>query len=203
MLTLRSSTPSPFGRKVKVALDLLELKDRVTLVVADTMSESDDLRSQNPLGKIPTLILEDGTALYDSRVILEYLDWLAGGGRIIPAEPNARFAALRLQALADGLMDAGLLRIYEGRFRQPENHEPKWLAHQQGKMERGLSMLEQTPPPAPGALPHVGQIALACALGWFDFRFDGAWRKDRPKLAAWYEGFRTAVPAFDHYAPAT
>jgi glutathione S-transferase len=201
MLTLRSSSASPFGRKVKVALDLLDLKDRVTVVAADTLSESDDLRQQNPLGKIPTLILEDGTSLYDSRVILEYLDWLAGGDKIIPAVPDARFRALGLQALADGLMDAGILRVYEGRFRQPEKHETRWLNHQEGKMERGLALLESAPPAVPGPLPHVGQIALACALGWFDLRFDGAWRNGRPKLAEWYESFRTAVPAFDHYAP--
>ncbi|GGE40358.1 glutathione S-transferase [Agaricicola taiwanensis] len=201
MLTLRSSAASPFGRKVKIALELLGLKDQVEVVTADTQSETDTLRQQNPLGKIPALILEDGSALYDSRVIIEYLDWKAGGGKIIPADPQKRFEALRLQALADGMMDAGILRVYEGRFRQPEKFEPKWLKHQEGKMERSLDVLEASPPPAPGPLPHAGSIALACALGWFDFRFDGAWRKDRPKLAAWYEGFRTAVPVFDHYAP--
>jgi glutathione S-transferase len=201
MLVLRSSAASPFGRKVKVALDLLDLKDKVEVAATDTLSETDTIRQQNPLGKIPTLILEDGTALYDSRVILEYLDLMAGGGKIIPADHDKRFEALSLQALADGLMDAGILRIYEGRFRQPDKFEPKWLTHQEGKMERGFDHLEASPPAAPGALPHVGAITLACALGWLDFRFEGAWRKDRPKLVAWYENFRTTVPAFERYAP--
>ncbi|MHA4875487.1 glutathione S-transferase family protein, partial [Enterococcus faecium] len=82
---------------------------------------------------------EDGLSLFDSRVILEYLDHRAGGGKIIPSDPKARFATLRLQALADGTTDAQILVLYEGRFRPVERHEPKWLDHQQGKVERGLA----------------------------------------------------------------
>lgn len=201
MLKLRSSPASPFGRKVKVAAEILGLKDQIEIILANTMDESDSLRQENPLGKIPILLLEDGSTLFDSRVILEYLDWKAGGGKILPALPEARFEALRLQATADGLMDAGMLLLYEGRFRAAEKHEPKWINHQQGKLNRAFDALEASPPSPATALPNVGQITLACALGWFDFRFDGAWRKDRPKLAAWYEHFRTAVPAFDHSAP--
>src|SRR6185436_17610074 len=106
MLTLRHSPSSPFVRKVRIAASLLGLESKITLDVADTMSASDSVRRQNPLGKIPALVLEDGTTLFDSRVILEFLDHRAGGGRIIPAEPTARFAALRMQALADGMTDA-------------------------------------------------------------------------------------------------
>src|SRR5215216_45359 len=102
MLTLRSSPASPFGRKVKISADLLGLADRIQVTEADTLDPNDVLRQQNPLGKIPVLLLEDGTALYDSRVIVEYLDELAGGGRIIPPG-TARFMALREQALADGI----------------------------------------------------------------------------------------------------
>jgi glutathione S-transferase len=98
MMILRSAAPSPFGRKVRIAIAILGLDDQVKLEPADTMDANDSLRRQNPLGKIPVLLTEDGTTLYDSRVILEYLDHRVGGGRILPREWNARLAALRLQA---------------------------------------------------------------------------------------------------------
>src|SRR6266550_2988364 len=101
MMILRSSPPSPFGRKVKIAAALLGLDKEITIEKADTTDASDTIRKQNPLGKIPALILEDGTVLYDSPVILEYLDHRAGGGKIIPNEPGARFTSLQLQALGD------------------------------------------------------------------------------------------------------
>ena len=110
MLTLRSSPASPFGCKIKIAASLLDLIDRIEVVEADTSNPEDSLRQQNPLGKIPTLVLENGETLYDSRVILEYLDELAGGGHIYPAGWD-RFAALRQQALADGIMDAMLIVV--------------------------------------------------------------------------------------------
>jgi glutathione S-transferase len=129
-------------------------------------------------------------------VILEYLDHLAGGDKIIPREPKARFAALRLQALGDGIMDAGILRVYEGRFRAPELHVPKWLELQTGKMTRALDVLEAEPP-ALDPTPHVGQIAVACALGYLDLRFGGEWRKSYPKLVAWLDAFAAKVPTFE------
>ena len=104
MFVLRSSPPSPFGRKVKIAAAVLGLGDRISVAPADTNDPGDLLRRQNPLGKIPTLVLEDGSALYDSPVIIEYLDCLAGGGKIIPRRPGRASAALTLQALADGLV---------------------------------------------------------------------------------------------------
>src|SRR5262249_20616302 len=116
VLTLRSSPSSPFVRKVRIAASVLGLDREIGLAPADTV------RLQNPLGKIPSLVLEDGTVLFDSRVILEYLDHRAGGGRIIPTDIDARLAALRLQALADGIMDASVLLVYEGRWRAPERH---------------------------------------------------------------------------------
>src|SRR5918993_2713026 len=129
MLVLRSSPTSPFGRKVKISAALLGLSDRITIEKADTMDPNDSMRQQNPLGKIPILLLENGEALYDSRVIVEYLDALAGGGRLIPAGWG-RFEALRQQALADGLMDAALLQVYEGRWRPEDRRDQKWLDHQ-------------------------------------------------------------------------
>ena len=197
MMILRSAPPSPFGRKVQIALSLLGFDD-VAIEATDTMDAGGPLRQQNPLGKIPVLIAEDGAPYYDSRVILEYLDDRAGGGKIIPRAAAQRFPALRLQALCDGIVDASILTVYEGRWRSPDKHEAKWLDHQAGKVERGLALLEADPPAqaAAGELPHVGQIALACALGYRDLRFAGTWRKDHPRLVAWLEAFAARVPAF-------
>jgi glutathione S-transferase len=196
-MILRSAPPSPFGRKVQIALSLLGFDD-VMIEATDTMDAGGPLRQQNPLGKIPVLITDDGTPYYDSRVILEYLDERAGGGKIIPRPAAQRFSALRLQALGDGILDASILTVYEDRWRAPDKHEAKWLEHQAGKVERALGFLEAAPPAltAAGELPHVGLIALACALGYRDLRFAGTWRKNYPRLVAWLEAFAARVPAF-------
>jgi glutathione S-transferase len=197
MMILRSAPPSPFGRKVLIALSLLGFDD-VKIEATDTMDVSGPLREQNPLGKIPTLIAEDGEPYFDSRVILEYLDERAGGGRIIPRDGARRLLALRMQALCDGILDASILTVYEGRWRASDKHEQKWLEHQAGKVDRALALLEAAPPPfaSPEELPHVGQIALACALGYRDLRFAGTWRKTYPRLVAWLNEFAARVPAF-------
>jgi glutathione S-transferase len=199
MLTLRSASASPFARKVRIAAALTGLDREIEIENADTADPADSVRRQNPLGKIPVLIIEDGTALYDSRVILEYIDARAGGGRLIPRDLAARIEALRLQALADGLMDAGIMQIYEQRWRSEDRREPRWVAHQIGKVERALASLEASPPPLKPI--HVGTIALACALGYLDFRFDGRWRAAHPRLAEWLERFAADVPAFASTAP--
>jgi glutathione S-transferase len=196
MMILRSSPPSPFGRKVKLALGILGLEKDVTIEKADPTDAADSIRRQNPLGKIPALIIEDGTVLYDSPVILEYLDHRAGGGTIIPTDPNARVKALVLQALCDGILDAGILLVYEGRWRPPEMAVQKWLDHQTGKVARALATLEAAPP-ALTSVPDVGAITLACALGYGDLRFEGKWRKDHPRLVAWLDAFAAQVPAFE------
>src|SRR5208282_1263019 len=202
MMILRSSPASPFGRKVRIAISLLGFDNDVRIETADTTDLNDSVRQQNPLGKIPVLIAEDGSVVYDSRVILDYLDHRAGGGKIIPRDATQRLAALRLQALGDGILDASILTIYEGRWRKPEMHEPKWLDHQAGKVTRALAALEAAPPPPPPldamaqGLPNVGQITLACALGYRDFRFGGSWRSDHPRLVAWLDDFAARVPAF-------
>lgn len=195
MLVLRSSPASPFGRKVKMAALELGLMDKIEIVAADTTDPNEVLREQNPLGKIPTLVLEDGVTLFDSRVIVDYLDHLAGGGKIIPAG-EARFAQLRLQALADGIADAALLKVYEGRFRAETERSANWVAHQDGKVARGLAALEAAPPAFPDR-PRIGEIALACALGYLDLRFAGAWRAEHPRLVAWLDDFAARVPAFE------
>jgi glutathione S-transferase len=195
MMILRSAPASPFGRKARIAAGLLGLAGQIDVQAADTNNPADNIRQQNPLGKIPVLIAADGAAYYDSRVILDYLDHLAGGGRIIPREPKERFAALRLQALCDGILDACILLVYEERFRPLERREPKWIEHQAGKVARGLAALEASPLNL-DPLPNVGQIALACVLGYRDLRFAGSWRTDHPRLVGWLDKFSAQVPAF-------
>ena len=194
-MILKSSPASPFGRKVRIAASLLGLADKIDVRETDLNDPANSIRVQNPIGKIPTLILDDGTVYYDSRVILEYLDHLAGGGRIIPREPKARFAALRLQALCDGILDASLLLVYESRYRPAEMRVQSWIDRQADKVARGLAALEAAPPTL-DPLPDVGQIALACVLGYRDLRFDGTWRKDHPRLLVWHDKFASQVPAF-------
>ena len=135
-------------------------------------------------------------ALFDSPVILEYLDHLAGGGKIIPKDADARFAALTLQALCDGILDASILLVYEGRWRPAERHEQKWLDHQAGKVDARARRRWKPRRPALDRRPDVGQITLACALGYRDLRFGEGWRKDHPRLVAWLDGFAAKVPAF-------
>jgi len=196
MLILRSSPPSPFGRKVKIAAAILGLADRIKIEITDTNDPSDSIRKQNPLGKIPALVLEDGSVLFDSPVILEYLDALAGGGKIIPREGPARWSTLRLHAIADGIMDAALLQVYEKRFRPEEHWVAKWTDYQAEKVTRALDVLEAAPPIL-GAMPDMGHIGVACALGYLDLRFEGKWRANYPKLVAWLDRFAAQVPAFE------
>lgn len=196
MLILRSSPPSPFGRKVKIAAAILGLSDQIKIETTDTNDPSDTIRKQNPLGKIPALILEDGFVLFDSPVILEYLDAKAGGGKIIPRDGQARWNALQLHAIADGIMDAALLQVYEKRFRPEELWFAKWQDYQAEKVTRALDVLEAAPP-ALGATPNIGHIGLACALGYLDLRFEGKWRAKYPKLVQWLGGFAANVPSFE------
>lgn len=193
-MILRSSSASPFARKVRIAATVLGFADEMEILPADTSDPNDVLRAQNPLGKIPTLMLENGRSLYDSAVILEYLDHKAGGGRLIPTSAS-RFEILTRAALADGIADAALLMVYEQRWRESASHSPRWLAHQSGKVERGLAALEvhlEDP-----AQVDVAAIAVACALGYLDLRFDGRWREGRKPLSNWLDAFSATVPAYE------
>ena len=193
-MILRSSLASPFGRKVMIAAAVAGLASRITVVPADTNDAADSLRHQNPLGKIPTLLLDDGTVLYDSRVIVEYFDHLAGGGVLIPADPARRFATLTAQALGDGMIDAAILIVYEARWRDESLRSARWIDHQRGKIDRALAALAAAPPA--GGL-DIGHVAVACALGYLDLRHGGWWRAPYPGLVAWLDGFAAAVPAFE------
>ncbi len=201
MLKLRSSPASPFGRKVKVAAHFTGHTKAIDILAADTMNPDDPLRKDNPLGKIPCLVMADGSTLYDSRVIVEFLDHDAGGGKVLPTDWTARLAALKLQALADGIVDAAILQLYEGRFRTPDKHEPAWIAHQAGKVERGLAVLEANPPVA-SATPDIGVISVACMLEWYEFRFAATWAGKYPKLTAFLKAFNQINPFFAQTKPA-
>ena len=193
-MQLRSSSASPFARKIRIAAAVLGLADRIEVVPADTSDPVDSLRIQNPLGKIPTLILEDGRTIFDSAVILEYLDFLAGGDRLIPTGSD-RFSVLTRAALADGIAEAAILKVYEQRWRDEASRSARWLDHQTGKISRGLAAFEANPPQIDNA--GVDAIALGCALGYLDLRFGGGWRFERPGLVAWLDAFAAKVPAFE------
>lgn len=200
VLTLRTSRASPFGRKICIALAVLGMDPEVRIQLADTADPTDSLRLQNPLGKIPTLVLEDGTALFDSRVILEYLNVRHGGRALIPDGPD-RVRVLQQQALADGILDAAVLIVYEARFREKALHSSAWLDHQHGKIERALAHAAQFHVGGGCDPAHVGSIAQAVALGYLDLRFDGAWRRAHPRLVAWLDDFSCTIPSYVETAP--
>ncbi len=195
-MILRSSGPSPFGRKVKMVAKILGIYDRLTVEMSNTNDPQDTLRQQNPLGKIPILILDDGRKIFDSRVICEYLDAQVDGITLHPTESDARWEALTLQALGDGIVDASILQVYENRMRPEDKRHDDWLSYQAEKVKRSLDQLSQTPPSLEGDLT-IGHVAIACALGYLDLRFEGKWRASYPALVAWLDAFRARVPAFD------
>jgi glutathione S-transferase len=197
-MILRSATASPFARKVRMAADILGLADKIEIRNVNNADPNDPIVQQNPLGKLPVLILDNGRAIYDSAVIVEYLDSLAGGGKVIPSG-EARFEALTLAALADGIMEAAILIIYESRYRPDQTPYKPWLDFQRDKIERALKALADKPPVASNV--HIGTIALASALGYLDFRKQVDWRAKYPKLIPWLEAFRAKVPAFDRTKP--
>ena len=192
---LRSTLTSPFGRKVRMAIDVLGLSGRVTLVPADPLDATDTLRQQNPLGKMPCLLLADGSTIYDSGVIIEFLQEVAASDRLLPARGPARFKALTLARLADGIMDASILVVYDSRFRPGEPPSERWLAHQRGKINRALAAFEAAPPDP--AKTDIVSIGLACALGYLDWRKPVEWRQAYPRLAAWLAAFAKHEPAFE------
>ena len=192
---LRSTVTSPFGRKVRIAIDALGLTGRVTLMPADPLDENDTLRQQNPLGKMPCLVLADGSTIYDSSIIIEFLQDAAGTDRLLPSRGPARFKAMTLGRLADGIMDASILIVYENRFRPDSQPSERWLNHQRGKITRGLTAFQ-------AALPDpdktdVVSIGLSCALGYLDWRKQVDWRPAFPGLVTWLDRFSAHEPAFE------
>lgn len=198
-MILRSNSASPFGRKVKIVAHMLGCTDRIAVERADPRSPDDALCVQNPLGKIPILVLDTGETIYDSSVICAYLAEQAGDQRLFPTGPK-RWPALTLAALADGILEAALAQVYEKRFRPEDKWHMPWIDRQQDKVARALGALEASPP-ALGEHPHIGHVGLACALGYLDFRFAGDWRAGHPKLVGWLEAFAAKVPAFAKTVP--
>lgn len=189
-MVLHWSPRSPYVRKVVIAAHELGVQDRIDLVrtVVGGTDPHPALMRQNPLGKIPTLVLADGTIIYDSPVVCEFLDRMAGGG-LFPADWAARLVALRWQALGSGMLDISLLRLTERN--KPEAmrsapHQALWL----GKIVCSLDALEAEAGALAATPFNIGHIAVGVALGYLDFRFGPeAWQATRPKLAAWHAGF--------------
>lgn len=198
-MILRSSPTSPFGRKVKLVAHAVGVMDRIEIVRAYPADPNDSLRTENPLGKMPALILDDGATLFDSRVIAEYLADIAGDDRVFP-EPPERWAALRLEALGDGICDAGVLEVLEARVRPEDRRSSDWIAYQRGKIDRALNELQAGARDL-GAPIHMGHMALAAALGWLDFKFGGRWRDGRAELVSWFEAAGAALPDFAETVP--
>ncbi|GGE51907.1 glutathione S-transferase [Actibacterium pelagium] len=181
---------SPFVRKVMVVLaETGQTSDVEILPVYGTPVDPGDLPlDKNPLGKLPTLLLEDGRAIYDSRVITRYLDERAGAG-LYPQAPKL-WDSLTLEATGDGILDSALLMVYEDRLRDPQHRSADIIEGYWGKIERALALLSQQWMTHLNGPLDIGQIAAGCALGYIDFRLpDRDWRPDNPKLADWYETF--------------
>ncbi|HXE87663.1 MAG TPA: glutathione S-transferase family protein [Hyphomicrobiaceae bacterium] len=201
MLTLLSHPFSPYGRKVKIAMALKGLKDRIEVVQVDTNPlDNPGITRVNPLGKIPALVIDGDTAIFDSNVICEYLDTLAPAPVLFPKGGVERMRTLTLGSLADGILDAALLLVYEKRFRSEDKWHAPWQERQQLKIDRSLDFLERSPP-VWTASPDYGHLTLACALGYLDFRHEGKWRSGHPRLVAWLDEFAKAVPAFEETTP--
>lgn len=182
---------SPFVRKVRVAAMEMGLDKRIELVTVATtpVAMNADLAKVNPLGKLPALVTDEGDLLFDSAVIVEYLDALAGGGKVIPAKGADRWRVKRTEALADGLADAAILVRYETFLRPPEKQWPEWVAGQKQKVVQALDALEGQSWTFDDKA-DAGKIATGCALGYLDLRFgDLGWRKKCETLGRWYDGF--------------
>ena len=189
-MRLHYNAASPYVRKVMaVAIETgLEQRLEPTQRKMTPVAPDADLAADNPLGKIPCLVTDDGAVLYDSRVICEYLDSLHGGPKMFPAGAT-RWPALRRQATADGILDAALLARYETFLRPEERRWPDWTEGQKLKFRRALDGLEGEAGTFRDTV-DIGTIAIACALGYLDFRYaDEEWRATRPRLAAWFERF--------------
>jgi len=185
-MKLHWSPRSPFVRKVMIVAHELGLADRLDCVrtVAATTKPNDELMLDNPLSKLPTLVLADGTVIYDSPVICEYLDSLHDGPKLFPAPMAERMTALRWQALGDGMLD--FLLLWRNELTRPVQSEPH-LDTYRVKRSKALESLETEAAMLERAPYSIGHIAVGCALSYIDFRFPGDdWRQTQPKLAAWH-----------------
>ncbi len=180
------SPTSPYVRKVMVLAIEKGLDDQIEKLPtsASPLKREGELPKMNPLGKVPCLITDDGRAMFDSPVICAYIDSLKAP-HLTPADATARFNAMTLEALADGFLDAGILLRYEGAMRPEAMRWEAWTDGQMAKIMAAIDALETTYANQLTGPLTIGQIAVGCALGWFDFRYSHVdWRKDHPKVAA-------------------
>ncbi|MCW2243976.1 glutathione S-transferase C-terminal domain-containing protein [Azospirillum canadense] len=185
-MKLRWSPTSPYVRKVMMVAIECGLENAIEKQTTNAWAADTDLPTDNPLCKVPALVLEDGTTLFDSPVVAEYLDTLHDGPRLFPATGPARWAALRQQALADGICDAAILRRLESQ-RPDGEKSPNWMERQRRAVTRALDVLEAEAAGL-GDTPTIGTLALLVALGYLDFRFGHEdWRQGRPALTRWFE----------------
>lgn len=192
-MKLYYQTHSPYARKVLVLAHEAGLVDRLQVIHQETSPtrRNEEVFRVNPLGKVPVLLLDDGMALFDSNVICEYLDGLHAGPPLIPPDYPARLHSLRLQALAQGLCDAGIALRHET-DRRPEPY--RYPAMRDGMVEKLVASYdflehEQALADAADTPVDIGQIALATALDWIAFRGLPAFEPGRPRLSAWYHAF--------------
>ena len=188
-MKLLGGTISPYTRKVRVVL--AEKKIDCDLEVVDVNPAENPVNRHNPLGKVPTLLLDDGAALYDSRVIVEFLDSVSPISRLIPDDNRERVAVRRWEALADGVLDAGLLVRYES-IRDKKEQSQAWSDKQLARMQRSMAQIEKELGERTWCHADrysLADIALACCMGWLDFRKPGGvdWRSDYPAVARHYD----------------
>ena len=201
-MKLLGSVPSPYTRKVRIVL--AEKKIDCDFEVADVAPAENPVNAVNPLGKVPTLQLDDGTALFDSRVIVEFLDSVSPISRLIPDDNRERVAVRRWEALADGSLDAGLLIRYES-LRPKKEQSAAWTDKQVGKLKRGLAMIATELGDKAwchGDRYTLADIAVGCCLGWVEFRRPANidWRAEYPNLDRFYNKLMER-PAFADTAP--
>ncbi len=202
-MKLLSAPASPYSRKVRIVLAEKRIDCEVERV--DVQPQDNPVNAHNPLGKIPTLLLDDGTALFDSRVIVEFLDNLTANSRLIPQDNRGRIAVRRWEALADGVLDAGLLIRYES-LRPESERSAAWMEKQAARMRRGLALMESelgSRTWCQGDRYTLADIAMGCCVGWLGFRKPAGidWRADYPGLAKHYDKLMER-PAFADTAPA-
>ena len=196
-MKLAYSPNSPYVRKCVVLAIQRGIDKQMALWTVGTTDPA--LLKINPLSKVPTLVLDDGTALYDSPVICEYLDSVGDGPKMFPPVGPARWKALRQEALGDGILDATQPRRREIALPQDEGRQT-YIALQQGKVKAALAVLEAEADSL-GVLTNIGEITIACALGYMDFRYaNEPWRPGHPKLEAWYAKV-SAMPAMARTVP--
>jgi len=202
MLQLYYAGTSPYVRKVMVVAHHLGVADRIERLAAaaSPVNRDRNIATFNPLTKVPAARTDDGLCLFDSRVICEYIDNVRGGG-LFPEAGRARWIALTQQSMGDGLLDAAILVRYERTLRPAELRWAEWDAGQMSKITDCLNEIEAQAPSLGTARFTIGEITIACALGYLDFRYpEVAWRDGRPKAAAWYEVF-AKLPAMQATMP--